>query len=393
MTMLRSLRLDSAGCVVGALILCLALCSRGLGAPASNVVPVIVRTPRGGFNRMVVSITLCAPGTTVCTTIPDVMLDTGSTGLRIDASALPPWLRLPASRDSAGKPLAECLRFVHDVAWGPLVRADLHLGGEVATDLPIQVVADEDQDQPAGCPRSTAQPTANGTLGLGPNLFDCADPCEQDPARPGVFAREAASWTPVRGKVATADRLSNPLRRLPRHNNGAVLDLPTPPPSGAMQLAGTLTLGVGTAANNRLGAARVVRLDGMGRFTTLYGDRSYPAGTIDSGTETNILADDELPRCAGSSWAFCAEPARQRDATIVGADGTPLRVPFTVGDYRAARERHVGASDVVAVVADPAAKSFVWGAPFFMGRRVFVVLDGMAVPNAGELRGPLYAIP
>ena len=123
----------------------------------------------------------------------------------------------------------------------------------------------------------------------------------------------------------------------------------------------------------------------MGRFTTPCRDRSYTDSTIDSGTETNILADGELPRCAGSSWALCAEPACQRNATIVGADGKPVRVPFLVGDYRAARERRVGASNVVAVVADPAAKAFVWGAPFFMGRRVFVVLDGVAVPDAGEL--------
>ena len=153
---------------------------------------------------MVVSINLCAPGRTPCATFPNVMLDAGSTGLCIEASALPPLLHLPALLDHAGKPLVECLHFVHDVAWGPLVRADLHLGGEVAVDLPIQLISDEDQAQPANCPRSEAHPTANGTLGLGPNILDCASTCEQNPNRPGVFTREANTWTSIRGDVATA---------------------------------------------------------------------------------------------------------------------------------------------------------------------------------------------
>jgi len=46
-----------------------------------------MRTPRGRFNRMVVSITVCEPGTDRCATIDDVMVDTGSTGLRLEARA------------------------------------------------------------------------------------------------------------------------------------------------------------------------------------------------------------------------------------------------------------------------------------------------------------------
>ena len=98
-------------------------------ARAINVVPLTVRTPHAGFNRMVVSVTMCDPGTEHCATIDDIMVDTGSTGLRLEASAMPSSLTLPAFTGPDGKPLAECLRFVHDDAWGPLYRADLRIGG------------------------------------------------------------------------------------------------------------------------------------------------------------------------------------------------------------------------------------------------------------------------
>ena len=45
---------------------------------------------------MVVQVTVCVPKTNDCATIDDVMVDTGSTGLRLEASALPSWLNFPA---------------------------------------------------------------------------------------------------------------------------------------------------------------------------------------------------------------------------------------------------------------------------------------------------------
>ena len=157
-------------------------------ARAINVVPLTVRTPHAGFNRMVVRLTVCDPGTDHCATIDDIMVDTGSTGLRLEASAIPSTLILPAFTGPDGKPLAECLRFVHDDAWGPLYRADLRMGGLSAKNLPIQIIADDAQAaDPPGVPKSTATPTSNGTLGIGPHLLDCQGACAQDTNQPGVF--------------------------------------------------------------------------------------------------------------------------------------------------------------------------------------------------------------
>ena len=371
----------------------------GQAASPVNVVPLTVRTPHSGFNRMVVTVTICEPGTARCATIDDVMVDTGSTGLRLEASAVPPSLRLPAFTGAGDRPLAECLRFIHDDAWGPLVRADLRIGGMIATDLPIQIIADDDRPRPRACPTSTVKPTSNGTLGIGPNLFDCGGSCEQGLRSPGVFikvdgsASEGDAWSPFQGRVPQASRLPNPVSRFPDHANGIVIDLPRSPAGGADELVGSLTFGVGTAPNNRLGAAGVIRLDGRGRFTTVFDGVAYPDSYIDSGTGTTLLNDDSLPRCAGMAWAYCPVPDRTLNATIVGADGATMRIAFTVGDYRAALDRSVGAWDGFAEVAEPSSRAFVWGAPLFLGRRVFVVQEGKAVPGVERVSGPFYAIP
>ncbi|MET0428624.1 MAG: DUF3443 family protein [Microvirga sp.] len=380
--------------VAGALLIVVAagVSASGQKAAPVNAVPLTVRTPHSGFNRMVVTVTICEPGTARCATIDNVMVDTGSTGLRLEASAVPASLRWPAFTGAGDKPLAECLRFLHDDAWGPLVHADLRIGGMTAMNLPIQIIADDGRPQPEACPASGVKPTSNGTLGIGPYLFDCQGACVQSARNPGVFVADGDSWSPVQGPVPPQSRLPNPVSRFAEHGNGIVIDLPLPPAGGADDVVGSLTFGAGTAANNQLGMARIIRLDRSGRFTTVFGGVAYPDSYIDSGTETYILNDGGLPRCTGMSWAYCPSPDRILDATIVGADEARVAVSFKVGDYRAALDRRVGAWDGFAEAAEPASRSFVWGAPLFFGRRIVVVHEGQPVPGIDGATGPLYAI-
>ena len=356
-----------------------------------NVIPVAVRTPYAGFNRMLVSVTVCEPGTERCARIDDVMVDTGSTGLRLEASSVPDWLRLPPFSGPDGKPLAECLRFVHDTAWGPLRRADVRLGGLTAKALPLQVIDDGGGPQPTSCPRSDVRPTSNGTLGVGQHPFDCQDACEQHADGPGVFVQDGTAWVPVLGRVETAYRLPNPVSYLPGHDDGIVIELPSPPEGGSREVEGTLTFGVGGADLDRLGVSDVLHLDTHGRFTTVVDGRSFPDSSVDSGTETYLIGDVGLPRCPDMAWAYCAEPRIHVEAQMVGGDGNRRAVSLAVGDYRTRLERRIGAADDVAEAAPPRSTTFVWGAPFFFGRRVSLVMDGRAVPGSPPLVGPFYA--
>ncbi len=366
-------------------------CGPSAAAPlAPDTIPLTVHTPHAGFNRLSVSVTLCVPGTRQCTTIDDVMVDTGSTGLRIEAAALPASFHLPPFLGIEGAPIAECLRFVHAAAWGPLVRADLHLGGLVAPNIAMQVIADGPSAQPPACPSSQVQATSNGTLGVAPRLTDCPGSCKQVASAPGVFAMKQGAWVPLSGAVPVNDRVPNPVTRLPGHDNGVVIDLPAPRGGGEAAVTGALTLGVGTGPDG-LADARIVPLDTRGYFTTLYGDQAYPESYLDSGTMTDIVPDDRLPRCERASWAFCVRPRRTLAATIVGSDGARTPAPFAIGDYDAAREHNDGAADDLAVAGDPGTKTFVWGAPFFLGRRIVIVIEGKGVPGRPDV-GPFFAI-
>ena len=187
--------------------------------------------------------------------------------------------------------------------------------------------------------------------------------------------------------------MPNPVTYLAQFGNGVVFDVPASPEGSATEIVGTLTFGVGTAANNRIPGAQILRLDTSGLFTTRYNGIEFPESYIDSGTETYILADDGLDRCAGMRWAFCVSPARTMQAAMIGMDGKEVPVRFTVGDYRAALDRHVGAWDGFAEAAEESSRAFVWGAPFFLRRRVALVFDGRTTSDVPGVAGPFYALP
>ena len=370
---------------------CLAAAAATPPLPAANVVNLTVGTPHSGFNRLLVSITLCVPRRTECVTIDDVMVDTGSTGLRLEAAAVPASFHLPAMAGPKQTRLGECVRFVHDNAWGPLFRADLRLGGMVATDLPIQIIGAGRDSPPTSCPGSGMQPTSNGTLGIGPELTDCKGDCQQSTVDPSFFSC-AETCVPISGRVDPSYRLPNPVALFSKHNNGVVIDIPVAPKRGARALRGRLIFGVSTSTNNRLGQAPILRLDRSGRFKTIYKGRTYPQSYIDSGTESYIVFDEQLPRCKETTWAFCIAPTRRLDATIVGVDDRSIPVSFQIGDYRNVLAHGFGASDGMAEATTKPGGAFVWGAPFFIGRRIDVVMDGKMVPGAASLVGPLYGL-
>ncbi len=361
---------------------------------AENVIPLSVRMPLSGYNRLVVQVTVCEPGTRHCATIDNIMVDTGSTGLRLQAAALPDNLRLPALAGPSGKPMGECLRFVSSSAWGPLRTADVHFGGLTAERLPVQVIEQGPSPaRPASCETSNVRPTSNGTLGIGSAPSDCHGDCIQSAGapHPRFFECGSGGCLPLTGAVPPANRLPNPVTRLPLHNNGIVIDLPAPAAPGAREVHGTLKFGVGTAGNNQLGRAHLLPLRPDGRFTTLYKGQTITDSYIDSGTESYIFTDPALPRCARVNWAYCMAPETSLQAAVSGGNAAPVDVRFRVGNFEAIRDLKLGAVAGAAVAANGGRSEFVWGAPFFMGRRVSVLIQGMSPPGQPDIKGPLYA--
>src|SRR4051812_24618483 len=81
----------------------------------------------GYINEPCVSVTICAPGGSgQCQTIPDVLLDTGSYGLRVFSSLVV----VPLTQEvTGGKSVAECVPYADGTSdWGPIKVADVILG-------------------------------------------------------------------------------------------------------------------------------------------------------------------------------------------------------------------------------------------------------------------------
>src|ERR1700724_2080773 len=89
-------------------------------ATGQNVQPISVNAgPANNYaNGVFTSVTICVPGNaSSCQTIDGVLVDTGSTGLRILSSALS--LVLP-QQTASGIPVAECNQFQDGFTWGPV---------------------------------------------------------------------------------------------------------------------------------------------------------------------------------------------------------------------------------------------------------------------------------
>ena len=128
------------------------------------------------------SVTVCIPGTTTCQTIDGLLVDTGSSGLRILSSALT--ITLPQQM-SGSNPVVECFPFVSGYTWGPVQTADVEIASEKASSVPIQVLSDTDFAAPTACQATGASSYtlsslgANGIIGVGLFVQDCGSYCEQ----------------------------------------------------------------------------------------------------------------------------------------------------------------------------------------------------------------------
>jgi hypothetical protein len=383
--------------------LCLAGCGGGGGGSSSSQPPQNVQaiTVDGGPadvpDLAFTNVTVCAPGSSSnCQTIDHVQVDTGSTGLRLLASALSPTLSLPQQMSATGNPLAECAQFVDGFSWGSVRVADIHMVGEQANSVPIQIIGDPAFPTiPLSCsnsgpPENTVMAFgANGLLGVGVFLQDCGGGCVQA-AIPGVYYTcPSAGCQPT--QVALAQQLQNPVAMFASDNNGVIIELPSVPATGAATATGSLTFGIGTEANNGLGGARVLMVDpNTGNIVTIYNGQTYANSYIDAGTSVLAFGSNAYPVCVGAGAGLYCPPATQSlSATLQG----PSKGAATVGFSVANGDQLFGAGPAFDAFDDLAAPAgdtvtFAWGLPFFFGRSVYTAIEGRVTPGG---TGPYVA--
>jgi hypothetical protein len=359
------------------------------GGSGSNVVPVIVDNGPNNIGSQdvpFISVTICVPGTSNCATIDHVSVDTGSTGLRIIASALPSGFSLPQQM-TAGKPEAECFTFADGFVWGSVRLADLQLGGERAANMQLQLIGDPAFPTiPSSCSATgMAEDTVadfggNGIIGINQWLTDCGSECTTVTANTGgYYSCSGATCTNV--AMPVANQLANPVSLFAKDNNGAILTFPTVAAGGAATLAGTLTFGIGTQANNGMGSAKTYTVDADGNLGTTFNGKSLAQSFIDSGTNSYSFNDSSLTQCKGNDagW-YCPTATASLTATITGQNGTTASISFSVANTDTLfSNMTLTAFDDLAGTGD--SMSFDWGFPFFIGRTVLVGFAGASSPG------------
>lgn len=363
--------------------------------PVSNVAALTVNSgPQGSsFNAPFVSVTICQPGSSVCKTVDNILVDTGSFGLRVfDTGVLNGTLPLPAVTNAAGRPVAECAQFVSGFTWGSVRRADVKIAGEVASNIPIEIIADSDSTYstvPSACSSaganvgSVAAMGANGILGVGLFKEDCGAACVQSTSPNYYFACANGSCTST--TLPLASQVSNPVPSFAYDNNGVLISLPAVASGGQSSLTGSLIFGVDTQDNNRLGSAAVFKADQSANFQTTYKGKTYYGSFIDSGSNGLYFPDATIAKCSASSNFYCPGSTLNLSATNAGYDGTNATVAnFYLDDLRYL----AGTTTAASIGGNPGMTSFDWGLPFFFGRPVFVVMD-KASTSKGV--GPFWA--
>lgn len=371
----------------------------GGGNMVNNTQPVQVNAgPAGnGVNEVFTSVTVCNPGSTTCMTIPDVLVDTGSVGLRLLRTQLT--LSLPNNTDGNGNPLAACAQFVDNTfLWGSVANADVQLAGETASSVPIQVIADPSVPNiPSACSNggtnndTVATLGANGILGVGLFAQDCGPACAtggNTPPPPVYFSCPSSGCTAL--LVPLSSELQNPVSMFAQDNNGVLLRLLSVPDTGSATLAGSLIFGIGTQSDNALNGATVFTSDNVGNFTTTFNGQKSTTSFIDSGSNGLFFFDSAvtgIPTCAAPNNSFyCPASTTNLTATNQGANnGNSGQVQFSIAN---ATSLFANGDTAYVNLGGPQAGAFDWGLPFFYGRPVFTAIQGKSTPGC---MGPFWA--
>jgi hypothetical protein len=384
--------------------------SGGSSAGDSNTVQVVMDQgpPNVGYvNGLFVTVTLCEPGTNTCQTIDHVLVDTGSTGLRVLESVLT--LSLPAITNSAGAALGECTQFVDGTAWGPVVKADVKLGGETASAIPVQAIGEKTFPMPTTGTCVSGQPItdlqsllANGIIGVGIYQQDCGAACVQATRNPGMyFACTSATVGACKSTAVPLDsQVRNPIIGFAVDNNGLIIQLPSVPANGLVSATGKLVFGIGTQPNNGLGTATVITpVDVYGNIGTTFpvGGTNY-TGFIDSGTNTYTFLDSAtsgLALCTSPQLSsfYCPSATKDLSATIFGGNKASAPVSFSVANASKLSQTSFVFNDLAGPMpgfptTGTSVPDFLWGLPFFYGRNVYTAIELQDTPSG---QGPYVA--
>jgi len=392
----------------------------GTGPPVVNTLALTVdggpAAAPGAINHAYVTVRVCAPGsTTQCANVDHVLLDTASWGLRLVGSVLTAQgVTLAAETDASAHAIEECVNFGGGTTWGPVALADIALAGESAKGLPVQVMDDTGATAPppASC-TANGPPSndvtgfyANGILGVGVFAQDCGTACAPPAAPLPVYfgCTAGAAGVCAAEDVALAQQVTNPVAKFAGDNNGVIVSLPNlVNANGDLVVTGTLLFGINTQADNMLpvGGLTVLGTNASGDFSASYTNGATVltglSSWIDSGSDGYEFNDPGVATCTDANWVgyYCptvSPLALSATNTGLGALAASSTVTFAVAapanGVQSVFILPPGAAGYAGLAGVGDAARFVWGMPYFYGRRIYVGIDQR---SAGSYTGPYFA--
>ena len=352
-------------------------------------------------NGLFATVTICVPGSSECQAIPNVLVDSGSEGLRLLSSAVT--LNLPAVTDNSSNVLQECVGFADgSYVWGPVDSADIQLAGETASSVPIQLIsANPSFPTPSACANGGVNDNtvtalgANGILGIGNFQQDCGATCTTSTS-PNIYYLCPNSVCQST-TVPLQYQLQNPVWMFPQDNNGVLISLPSISDTGEVSVSGSLIFGIGTQSDNALGNAQVYTADASGNFQTTYNNVAYSSSFVDSGSNAIYFLDAStlgISDCSSYPGWYCPGSTLSYTVTNTGLNGVSSDITFNIADANALFAANNGQNWAFNNLGgdsgtSPSTDYFDFGLPFFYGRDVFVGIENMTGPNG--VVGPYWA--
>lgn len=335
----------------------------------------------GTVNIPCVSVTICNPNSTSsatnCNTVPNVILDTGSFGLRVFKQFLS-GVTLPNVTYN-GTNVAECVTYGDNTQnWGPIINADVQLTVDAtAVNIPIQEI---DSTFPgansASCSNATSSPSAfgsNGILGVGPVVYDTGP----------YYGCSNGSCTIINTLPANSE-VVNPVAMLSSdvYNNGVTIQFPTVGDNGANNITGSAILGVGTNPQNQIESGAQAYPSSASSGFPIGMSVKFNGGNIngflDTGSNLFFFNDSSLQTCSGAiSIFYCPNSIILLTPENLSSSGIYTSTNVNIANANTIlNTNNTAFSNIGADSASTGLNGFFdYGLPFFFGKTIYVGFD------------------
>jgi hypothetical protein len=230
-------------------------------------------------------------------------------------------------------------------------------------------------------------------LGAGVFVQDCGAACVNAPAVLPLYFGCTAAGACTAENAALSAQVANPVAMFAADNNGIIINMPNlQNANGDASVQGELIFGIATQTDNALPATglTVLGADGNGNFTaTFNGGAAVLSALIDSATDSYSFDDPAIAACTSGAYnGYYCPAVAPMSVFAVNTGVGPYAVTSTVNFAIADPNSFAANGAAFAGLASGGTANFIWGMPFFYGRKIYFGIDRR---TAGAYTGPYYA--